>query len=78
MSTSLVKKLTSQDKDGVSNRVDYSLQRRDARHPTMKVVIRAKVPTRQPHGNIIPHTKQPNDWKVCKRNHARPVGNVAK
>lgn len=69
--------LTTQDQDSICNRVNDRLQGGDACHPTVEVVVRAKVPTSEPHGDIIPHSKEPNDGKVGKRNYTRAIRHVA-
>lgn len=55
---------THENQPCIPNGVDNSLQRRDARHPSMKVVVRAEIPSGEPHGHVIAHAEKPYDGEV--------------
>lgn len=67
---------TSADKNGVSNRVDNGLDGRHTRNPAVEVVVRAKVPPRQPQRQVVAHPKEPDDGEVSKGHDARPIRDV--
>ena len=69
-------KLTVKDLHGVGHRVHNSLHRCDPGHPAMKVVVRPKVPARQPHEQIVAHAKQPDEREVGKGDDARAISYV--
>jgi hypothetical protein len=64
---------TSDDENGVSHRVNHSLQGGHPGHPPMEIVVRPKVPAREPHDDVVPHAKQPDEREVGEGYNARSV-----
>lgn len=57
---------TVNNKECVADGMDDSLDCGNAGHPAVEVVVSSKVPSSKPHENVVPHAKQPNEWKVGK------------
>lgn len=69
----MIGQLTHEDEDRIENGMNNSFKGGDSGTPAVKVVVRSKIPARQPNGHIVSHAKKPNKGEVGEGNNARTI-----